>query len=84
VFTLLKHDLKDELAKELFVHYHGSASLLPYFKPTSKVSYACLVAKAAHVLESCPNPIIKHNPDQTMSLVSQLITVEGYKTRVMV
>ena len=39
VFTQLKHDLRDELIKELFVYYNGCTVLLSYFKPTSKVSH---------------------------------------------
>jgi len=37
VFSILKHDLRDDLMKELFVGYHGTSVLLSYFKPTCKV-----------------------------------------------
>ncbi|XP_067948927.1 coiled-coil domain-containing protein 138-like [Watersipora subatra] len=36
VFVVLKQELREELVKELFVHYNGSSVLLSYFKPTSK------------------------------------------------
>ncbi|KAF6020378.1 CCDC138 [Bugula neritina] len=36
VFSILKHDLRDDLMKELFVGYHGTSVLLSYFKPTCK------------------------------------------------
>ncbi|XP_064636859.1 coiled-coil domain-containing protein 138-like isoform X2 [Lineus longissimus] len=56
VFDCLKNDLKEEQAKELFIHYYATPVILPYFKPINKA----FVGSAVDIFLQIQQKVLRH------------------------